>query len=243
MTEASAPRACATSEITVLATAETAPAVRTASRMPRLVDRWATEALVAMRPRNMRLHVVGSLGVVDDSGRWLSAEEQATWRSYPMSHQLLMRALDQQLRRDSGLAHTDYALLVQLSEQDADTARITELAMVMDHSQSRMSHAVARLERAGCAASRTRPTAGWSMSGSRQPGGRHCGAAAPGHVRCVRESLFDGLSAEQLATFRAVCSTMLDRLSGDRATENKATENKATENKATETKATENTSR
>ncbi len=39
--------------------------------------------------------------------------------------------------------------------------------------------------------------------------------AAPGHVKCVRENLFEGLSPEQVECFRDVCHSMLERLTAD----------------------------
>jgi DNA-binding MarR family transcriptional regulator len=152
---------------------------------------------------------------VSDEG-WLSPAELATWRAYLASNLLLMRTLDRQLQHDSGIAHTHYGVLVQLAERPGRTARVTELAALMDHSQSRMSHAVGRLERSGWVRRELDPTdrrvvhvvltdQGWDVL--RQ--------AAPGHVRCVRESLFDGLTAEQLQVFREVCEMMIARLAAD----------------------------
>lgn len=145
--------------------------------------------------------------------RWLSPAEAVAWRAYLSSNMLLMRALDRQLQRDSGIAHTHYGVLVQLSERPGGTARITQLAAIMEHSQSRMSHAVGRLEGNGWVRRELDPTDGRVVHVVLTDAGREVlRAAAPGHVRCVRENLFDGLSAEQLACFRGVCEVMLARL-------------------------------
>lgn len=148
-----------------------------------------------------------------DEPRWLTDEEAGAWRSYLYSTQLLMRALDRQLQRDSGLTHNQYAILVQLSGLPGRSSRITELASLMDHSQSRMSHAVASLVRAGYLRRETDPADGRVVHAVlTDVGTAALEAAAPGHVRCVRENLFDGLDADQIAQLRDICGVMLDRL-------------------------------
>ncbi|MFC4943788.1 MarR family winged helix-turn-helix transcriptional regulator [Pseudonocardia sp. GCM10023141] len=81
--------------------------------------------------------------------QWLSPDAASAWRSYLISNQLLMRALDRQLQRDSGIEHTHYGILVQLSERPTGSARVTELAVLMDHSHGRIAKAVTSLEREG----------------------------------------------------------------------------------------------
>lgn len=135
---------------------------------------------------------------------------------YLGSSMLLMRALDRQLQRDSGIAHTHYGVLVQLSERPGGSARVTELAAIMDHSQSRMSHAVGRLERSGWVRRELDPTDRRVVHVVLTDVGRAVlRDAAPGHVKCVRESMFEGLTPDQLECFREVCRTMLERLSAD----------------------------
>jgi DNA-binding MarR family transcriptional regulator len=148
--------------------------------------------------------------------RWLSDAEEGAWRAYLASNMLLMRALDRQLQRDSGIAHTHYGVLVQLAERPGGSARVTELAALMDHSQSRMSHAVGRLEGNGWVRRKLDPSDRRVVHVVLTDEGRAVlHAAAPGHVRCVRENLFDGLTPDQLAAFREVCDTMLVRLTGE----------------------------
>lgn len=144
---------------------------------------------------------------------WLTEEEQATWRAYLMTNLHFMRELDRQLRQDSGLSHAAYGLLVRLNDRPGGSARITELAGALDHSQSRTSHAVARLERAGMVRREADADDGRVVHVAITDTGRAALVrAAPGHVRRVREVLFDGLGPGQLATLRAVLEGMLERL-------------------------------
>jgi hypothetical protein len=61
--------------------------------------------------------------------RWLTDEEQRTWRAYMNAATLLEDHLDRQLQRDAGMPHVYYGLLVQLVEAPRRRLRMTELAM------------------------------------------------------------------------------------------------------------------
>src|SRR5438067_3826029 len=47
--------------------------------------------------------------------RWLSAEEQQTWRTFMCACHAFFSAVDGQLQRDSGMPLTYYEILVRLS--------------------------------------------------------------------------------------------------------------------------------
>lgn len=81
--------------------------------------------------------------------RWLTDEEQRTWRAYMNAATLLEDHLDRQLQRDAGMPHVYYGLLVQLVEAPRRRLRMTELAMNAKITRSRLSHAIARLEKNG----------------------------------------------------------------------------------------------
>lgn len=147
--------------------------------------------------------------------RWLSAEEQSTWRAFLAASQLLADALDRQLQRDAGMPHAYYQVLAMLSESPARTLRMTDLARTMKHSQSRLSHAVARLEEAGWVRREKCPTdRRGSLAVLTDAGFAALAAAAPGHVDAVRENLFDQLSAEQVRQLREICEAALGKLTG-----------------------------
>lgn len=122
-----------------------------------------------------------------------------------MVAQLLPIALDRQLQADSGVAHSDYAVLATLSAAPGHRLRMSDLASVMDYSQSRISHAMTRIE-----------SAGWVR---REPcvrdkrvfyavltdmGQAVLEEAAPGHVAHVRRLVFDQLSEDQVCQLAAI---------------------------------------
>ncbi|MBJ3806649.1 MarR family winged helix-turn-helix transcriptional regulator [Streptomyces flavofungini] len=130
--------------------------------------------------------------------RWLDDGEQRTWLAYIHASTLLEDFLDRQLQRDAGMPHVYYGLLVQLSAAPRRRLRMTELAKSSKITRSRLSHAIARLEKSGwvrredCATDKRGQFAILTDEGFevlRQ--------TAPGHVHAVRQALFDRLSPEQ----------------------------------------------
>jgi DNA-binding MarR family transcriptional regulator len=159
-----------------------------------------------------------SSGDVIDAGpstepRWLDDEEQATWRAYLRATHLLTVQLERELSRDSGLSHADYQILVQLSEAPDRRLRMSDLATFTQSSRSRLSHAVARLERAGWVGRESCPTdKRGSFAVLTDDGFATLAAAAPDHVAGVRAHLFDQLSAEQVRQLRGLSEAVADHL-------------------------------
>ena len=137
--------------------------------------------------------------------RWLSSEEQQAWRAFLVATQELFDQLDRQLTRDSGLSQADYEVLVRLSEAADGRLRMSELAQHTLFSRSRLSHAVARLEREGLVAREACATDRRGMFAVLTPEGwRRLEGAAPGHVTQVRELVFDRLSPDQVAQLERI---------------------------------------
>ncbi|MBC2876022.1 MULTISPECIES: MarR family winged helix-turn-helix transcriptional regulator [Streptomyces] len=145
--------------------------------------------------------------------RWLSAEEQATWQAYLHATTLLEDHLDRQLQRDAGMPHIYYALLVQLSEAPRRRMRMTELAQQVKITRSRLSHAVARLEKNGwmrredCPSDRRGQVAVLTDEGFEV-----LRRTAPGHVAAVRAAIFDRLTPEQVTELGEICATIASGL-------------------------------
>jgi DNA-binding MarR family transcriptional regulator len=138
---------------------------------------------------------------MDTSGtRWLSADEQAAWRSFVGACHAFFAAVDAQLQRDTGMPLAYYEILVQLSEAPGRTLRMTQLAEATSASKSRISHAVARLEERGWVRRRDCPTdRRGQLAELTDEGYAVLVTAAPGHVEQVRRTLFDPLIPEQVA--------------------------------------------
>ncbi|MEU9135947.1 MarR family transcriptional regulator [Streptomyces sp. NPDC048404] len=130
--------------------------------------------------------------------RWLTDEEQRIWRSYMHATTLLEDHLDRQLQRDAGMPHIYYGLLVQLGEAPERRLRMTELAMSAKITRSRLSHAVARLEKNGWVRREDCPSdKRGQFAVLTDEGYAVLRRTAPGHVAAVRQALFDRLGPDQ----------------------------------------------
>ncbi|GAA0352998.1 MarR family transcriptional regulator [Actinoallomurus spadix] len=147
--------------------------------------------------------------------RWLSPDEQRTWRAYLTAHRLLLDEIDAQLRRDSGIPHAYYEILVRLSETPGRALRMSVLAEDTRVSASRLSHAITRLEERGWVRREDCPTdRRGQLAVLTDDGFAALAGAAPGHVETVRRALFDALDAEQVRWLGVISETLADHLDG-----------------------------
>jgi len=145
--------------------------------------------------------------------RWLSEDEQRTWRAFLAAVRLLTTELDRDLQRDADMPHAYYEILVALSEAPRRTLRMSELAGVSMSSRSRLSHAVSRLEEEGWVERRECPTdRRGALAVLTDKGYAVLEAAAPGHVDAVRRNLFDQLSPTQVEQLGAISAAIRDGL-------------------------------
>ena len=145
--------------------------------------------------------------------RWLSTDEQRAWRAFLTADRMLFDAIEAQLARDSGLPHPYYEILVRLSEAPERSLRMSELADRSQSSRSRLSHAVARLQEKGWVQRRDCPTdRRGQIAVLTDEGFEALAAAAPGHVECVRSSLFDPLTEEQVSALRQISEAVIRHL-------------------------------
>lgn len=142
--------------------------------------------------------------------RWLNDDEQAVWRAYVHMNVLVSEHLERQLHRQAGIPMSYYLVLAFLSEAPDRSLRMQELAQILRVSQSRTSHAIARMEenawveRRPCADDRRGTVvcltdAGWEKLTE----------TAPGHVAAVREALFDALTTDQVSQLGEICDAVV----------------------------------
>lgn len=147
---------------------------------------------------------------------WLSTDQQREWRSVLAGLTLLLDHVDRSLREHSDLSLPEYEILVRLSEAPGRRLRMAELADSVSHSRSRVTHTVARLERAGTVRRRACESDGRGVNAElTERGWRRLTDAAPQHVRKVRAILVDRVSAEDLATVGRVFRDVVDAVAAD----------------------------
>lgn len=145
--------------------------------------------------------------------RWLSEDEQCTWRAFLTAMRLLTDQLDRELQHDANIPHTYYEILVALSEAPGRRLRMNQLAEVCQSSRSRLSHAVNRLEEAGWVRREACPTdKRGALAVMTDEGFAAIEAAAPGHVEGVRRHVFDVLTPEQIRHLGEISAAIRDGL-------------------------------
>jgi len=149
----------------------------------------------------------------DDDVRWLTCEERPAWMAMAAIMMKLPAALDAQLQRDADLTFFEYTVLAMLSELPERTIQMSELAAISSASLSRLSHVASRLEKRGYLQRRRCSGAGRRTNATLTDAGlAKVAAAAPGHVRTVRELLLDALSPEQLSVLTDIGARVMPRL-------------------------------
>jgi len=128
---------------------------------------------------------------------WLTDDQLQSWKALVALTMTLPAAIDAQLRRDTGLNGFDYHVLAALADVPDGTMGMGELATLSQGSPSRLSHAVARMERAGWVERRS-GEARCVNAHLTSAGRRKLVESAPGHVREVRRLVIDVLTADQL---------------------------------------------
>ncbi|TXS56954.1 MarR family winged helix-turn-helix transcriptional regulator [Streptomyces sp. t39] len=148
--------------------------------------------------------------------RWLTDEEQCTWRTHLEVNKLLMHQLEKDLQ-PFGLTNNDYEILVNLSESPERRMRMSDLAAATLQSKSRLSHQITRMESAGlvrrenCESDRRGLYAVLTDDGVDT-----MRKVAPHHVASVRKHFIDMMSPEALAELRASLTPVAEHLRGRR---------------------------
>lgn len=145
--------------------------------------------------------------------RWLSSQEQRSWRAWIAASTLLNDRLSRDLQAKHGLTLADYEILVWLSEHPEHRLRMSELAERTLASRSRLSHQIDRMERAGlverqqCADDRR-----GSFAVLTKDGWAAISDAAPDHVDSVREHLVDVLTPAEFDALGRACAKVAEAL-------------------------------
>jgi DNA-binding MarR family transcriptional regulator len=145
--------------------------------------------------------------------QWLSPQEAAAWRGLLLMNQLLFAQVERDSLADGNLSGADYAVLVNLSEDETHQVRMSDLARRMTWSKSRLSHQVARMEKRGLVERRICGEDGRGAWLTLTPSGlQTIQKAAPGHVESVRKHFLSVLTTEQIETLGQLTQAVIDNL-------------------------------
>ena len=143
---------------------------------------------------------------------WLTAKEQLAWRSFLYSTTLLNARLSEALEADPEIDLTlgEYEILVRLSEAEQGWIRMSDLADQVVHSRSRLTHTVSRMEKRGLVERVRCESDGRGRQAQLTATGlRLLEAAAPIHVRSVREQLLDVVGHEDFIELGRILAKVL----------------------------------
>ena len=139
----------------------------------------------------------------------LTDAQKSAWRSLVLATHSIEEALDRQSRRDGGIPHAYYRLLVFLYEGRSGEARMSQLADQLGYSTSRLTHAIASLERSGWVTrERSEADGRVQLVSITDAGIAIVRAVTPGQVREVREPAVGALSAEDAATLERLMTAI-----------------------------------
>lgn len=127
---------------------------------------------------------------------WLNAEEKEAWTGLISLILLLPGRLESPLQQDAGLSLFDYLVLSHVSEAPGRRMRMSELAHLANGSLSRLSNVVKRFEQRGWMVRFPDPDDGrYTIASLTDDGFEVVEAAAPTHLRTVRQFVLDPLTA------------------------------------------------
>jgi len=135
--------------------------------------------------------------------RWLTDDEQRSWRAFLEGSRLLMHNLERGHQKH-GLSGTDYEILVQLSEAPEQRLRMSQLAVRTLLEKSRLSHQITRMEKAGLIERQPCPDdRRGQFAVLTEHGWATIQRVAVDHVNQVRDIFVDRMTSEQFAVLGA----------------------------------------
>ncbi len=146
----------------------------------------------------------------DTASADLTGDDLQTWAALATVLEWLPPALDAPLARDFELTHFEYGILYALADAPERTLRMSVLAGYANSSLSRLSRAVARLERRGWVARRPDPGDGrYTLAVLTEGGHGVYRQATPRHNETVHRLVLDVLTPAQKKQLRVISGRII----------------------------------
>lgn len=140
--------------------------------------------------------------------KWLTEEEKEAWTGLTSLVLLLPGKLEAPLR-EVDLTLFEYLTLSHVSDAPERRIRMSELAFLANGSLSRLSNVVKRFEQRGWVTRSPDPDDGrYTLAHLTDAGYRLVVAAAPIHVRAVRELVLDPLTAGDMKSLTRIAGKL-----------------------------------
>ncbi|WP_445262933.1 MarR family winged helix-turn-helix transcriptional regulator [Pseudokineococcus sp. 1T1Z-3] len=141
----------------------------------------------------------------------LQGDDLTTWSGLATLLEWLPARLDEQLQRDSGMSHFEFGVLYALGRAPERTLRMSVLAGYANSSLTRLSRAVARLERRSWVRRRPDPADGrYTLAVLTDEGAEEVERATPGHAAAVRRLVLAPLTTTQQRQLRVITQRLLE---------------------------------
>lgn len=141
--------------------------------------------------------------------RWLNSEQQRIWRTWLLGVARIDTVLGEWLRPHN-LDLAEYEILVVLSESEGRQMRMSDLALSVHQSRSRLTHTVSRLEAEGLVARERTCSDGRGVYATLTDAGfAKLVEAAPAHVESVRKIFVDAVTPEDFEAIGRAMSAVL----------------------------------
>jgi DNA-binding MarR family transcriptional regulator len=140
---------------------------------------------------------------------WLNADEKEAWTGLVSLMLLLPGRLEAPLQQEAGLSLFDYLVLSHVSEAADRSIRMSELAHLANGSLSRLSNVVKRFEQRGWVVRSPDPDDGrYTIATLTDEGYEVVAAAAPTHLRTVRQFVLDPLTDADLQALTRIAAKL-----------------------------------
>jgi len=144
-----------------------------------------------------------------DQTQWLTPEEKEAWTGLVSLMMLLPGRLEAPLQHEAGLTLFEYLVLSHVSEAPGRRLRMSELAYLVNGSLSRLSNVVKRFEQRGWMLRSPDPDDGrYTIAALTDTGYDLVVAAAPTHLRTVREFVLEPLNATDRQALARIAATL-----------------------------------
>lgn len=145
-----------------------------------------------------------------DSTRWLTHDEQQSWRAILRGMSTLTAGMDADLV-SHGISLPEYEILALLSESEGRLMRMSTLADGVSQSRSRLTHTANRLESRAFVKRKRVPGDGRGVAlYLTDEGMAELTRLAPVHVESVRARLLDLLGADEFRSLGAMMRAVVD---------------------------------
>ncbi|MEU5032348.1 MarR family transcriptional regulator [Streptomyces milbemycinicus] len=152
----------------------------------------------------------------------LTAEEQRAWRSFVRMNERLMGRLSRLLQTEFNVSPADFAVLAELTDVP-DRRRLLDIARALEWEKSRMSHHITRMVQRGLVVRDECAEDGRGTFVAITDEGRAVvEAAAPRHVKAVRELFLDHVTPSELRLLARISERVMEKLGEEPASRERA---------------------